>query len=332
TGGGVGRGTRIQLDAFRLPSRAPREAQKPADVRADVEQPPPMRIRPSSQLVQDRREDEVLVGRTKLTVDPRIVPALVVHPIEVSGQRRERCGLAESASAAAHERQRLAGVVGQLVILIVVAVRLELESQLVVRRQLRGAADPARSDRGEPIHRTDSCAVATWTMSSAIRSQVRARSRSPSAAAAVANGTRSRDHARRRIANSSGASGFSISSSRSAPSYSSATPADAVTTAGIPRHNASRTARPYASYRAGCTVRSTAASSSGTSARKPRNRMRSPRPAARARSSHAGCSAPVPITTRSTSHDGSAHNDVQAAKTVSKLFRRSPSAPTNAAT
>ena len=123
--------------------------------------------------------------------------------------------------------------------------------------------------------------------------------------------------------------GSSMSRSPRSAGYRSATPAERLTKAGTPRQIAPCTDNPYASYRAGCTSASSAANTSGMLARNPTNRTRAATPAESARSRHRASSEPAPATTKSASQSARRHKSVQAAKTTSNAFRRSPSAPTN---
>ena len=64
---------------------------------ADVEQRARRGSHALAERLENALEDQILVRRIELLRDPLRRPALVVHPLEVTGQRRNALGLREPA-------------------------------------------------------------------------------------------------------------------------------------------------------------------------------------------------------------------------------------------
>ena len=140
-------GARVQLDPFDRPAVALGGVHEAAGVRADVEQPATRGVPPAPQLTENPLEDEVLVRRRELALDPVLRPLLVVHPIEEARQRRQRFGLAEAADPAADEPRQLPTVGVKLRVLVDIGT--EVEGQRMESSHGGAAAHPARRDRAE---------------------------------------------------------------------------------------------------------------------------------------------------------------------------------------
>jgi hypothetical protein len=142
---GVGRGSRVELDAFDLPPCLLCEVHESPGVGPDVKEPPRPFGRATVELAKDRPENEILVIGHEFPLDPLLRPALVVHPIEEPWERRQPLGLGESAGVTAHEPERLAAVLVELGILD--GVLAEIEPAIMERLEPCAAAHPTLEDR-----------------------------------------------------------------------------------------------------------------------------------------------------------------------------------------
>ena len=143
-GGGVRRGTRIELDPFRVPAGRASEVQKPARVRTDIQEPAARRPDTTLELAKDRMKDQIFVVGLELMDDPRFVPALVVHSIEVAAERRKCSRLAKPATPTAEQIERLARVPGELAILILREKRVRARTAACGTERGRGRRRPSR--------------------------------------------------------------------------------------------------------------------------------------------------------------------------------------------
>ncbi len=142
---GVSRGSRVELDAFDLPTCLLGQVHESSGVGPDVQQATRAFGRAAVELAKDRPENEVLVIGHELVLDPLLRPALVVHAIEEPRERWKPLGLGESAGVTAHEPERLTAVLVELRILD--GVLPVIEPAVMERSKPRAIAHPASGHR-----------------------------------------------------------------------------------------------------------------------------------------------------------------------------------------